>query len=121
MSYGPSYTFVADNDYNIYIGNYKRTRPIGNQYSAHYRLGDQVGIYSGCGGAYYSKYNFPVYNSGTFNLHGKYGRYNIYGTPEANIIGNKFDNGDYYRAYNMGGGMGRVWYNEYTDDIQIRY
>eukprot|EP01084_Bolivina_argentea_P208084 354897_1 len=112
-----SYTWVCDDNYNVYMGNYQRTG-MGNHNSAHYRLGDTVGVYSGYGGAYYPNDCYTSFRSGTFNYHGSMGRYDIYGSSQAQRIESEIDKGNYYSAYNMGGGLGRVWYNEYSDDIR---
>mmetsp|Transcript_16108 Transcript_16108/g.19741 ORF Transcript_16108/g.19741 Transcript_16108/m.19741 type:complete len:128 (+) Transcript_16108:690-1073(+) len=117
-----SYTWVSDKNHNIFVGDYhpkpKRT--------AHRGLANNVGISTGFGGAMYTQKDFvyPVFESGTLNVK-SVGKRNISDTLHAKIIGQKLENGDYYKAYNMasnGGPKGcpRYYYNEYTDDIKVK-
>merc|ERR1712244_190688 len=118
-----SYIWVSDEN-NFYVGQYKDLRNNhGGGQGSHARLAAYTGV-GLCGGAINPSrpdyVNGIGYNSETLNRP-SFGVCNIGSTSTGQAMGAKIASGDYYKAYNMGGGMGRVWYNSKTDDIQVLY
>mmetsp|Transcript_71984 Transcript_71984/g.64677 ORF Transcript_71984/g.64677 Transcript_71984/m.64677 type:complete len:123 (-) Transcript_71984:194-562(-) len=112
-------TWVADSSGNVYVGNYKRSGGL----TQHRRLADYTGIGYVGGSINFSRSDYVGgigYNSRTLNIPST-GNRSVAGTDIGIAAGTNILKGSVYKAYNMGGGMGRVHYNSVTDDLKVLY